>query len=365
MGISLFIYSFSFFYLFFFFFLFLSFSFFTFSYIFLRSFVFLEVIYDEYFLFINFVLLVVMAFSSLYRINLAKLKFSFLLILLSLVVCFIVFSSTSLLLVYLNYELSIIPIILIIIIWGSYPERSLSSIILLIYTSIFTIPFLIVLWICFLRFSTFSFVIYSYLSSYLFSSSFFISLLVFIVFAVKLPLYGIHFWLPIAHVEAPTFGSIILAGVLLKLGGIGLIRCLPIIHIPSLSLTFRGYLFFMLVYSTSICSMQSDFKRIVAYSSVSHMIVIPILLLGFNALSAKAIIMCILFHGLSSPLLFSLVGYIYSIFKRRQLIVIRGLLIISPLLTLFLVLGFIFSISIPPFASFLGEAYFFICSFSL
>lgn len=341
--------------------LFLFLSNFTFN----ASCLFLSLFYDEYFLFINFILFIVLFFSSIYRLNLLNKRFSFFLILVSLLVCFIVFSSSNIFILYLNYELSLIPIISIIIIWGSYPERSLSSIILLIYTSVFTIPFLIALWVCFSNFNSFFIFFYSYSSSYTSLSSFFVSFLVFIVFAVKLPIYGLHFWLPIAHVEAPTFGSIILAGVLLKLGGVGLVRCFSVIDFNSLSVVFLGYFVVILIYSTIVCCVQSDFKRIVAYSSVSHIIVIPILLFCIHNLRTKTIIISLLFHGLSSPLLFSLVGRVYTIFSRRQFILIRGILFISPLFRIFLVLGFLSSLSIPPYTSFLSEVIFFISVYDL
>lgn len=168
-----------------------------------------------------------------------------------------------------------------------------------------------------------------------------------------------------AHVEAPTFGSIILAGVLLKLGGVGLLRCVGLIDLIFLYTYFSSYLIVFMLYVTVVCMFQSDLKRLVAYSSVSHMMAIPILLLANNIMSIKGLVMIILFHGLSSPILFMLVGVMYSIFSSRQLIVIRGVILTSPLLSFIIVLAFFFTLSAPPFPSFVAEVYFFISSYGL
>jgi len=191
------------------------------------------------------------------------------------------------------------------------------------------------------------------------------SIIVFLGFSVKLPIYGLHFWLPIAHVEAPTFGSIILAGVLLKLGGIGLIRFSSLISHPYLISIFCSYCFTFLFITTIVCCYQSDFKRIVAYSSVSHMIAVPILYISNNILSLKALFMLIFFHGLSSPVIFILVGIFYSLYSSRQLLVMRGLILLSPLLSLITLLTFFFTMSAPPFPSFVAEVFFLVASYSL
>ena len=120
-----------------------------------------------------------------------------------------------------------------------------------------------------------------------------------------------------------------------------------------------------IIYVTIVCVFQSDLKRLVAYSSVSHMIAIPLLVLSNNLLSIKTIVLLILFHGLRSPILFMLVGVLYSFYSRRQLIVIRGLILVSPLLSFIIVLAFFFTLSAPPFPSFISEVYFFISSFAL
>jgi len=191
------------------------------------------------------------------------------------------------------------------------------------------------------------------------------TLLTFLVFAVKLPIYGLHFWLPIAHVEAPTFGRIVLAGVLLKLGGVGLFRFSAFMDLSFLKVCLVSYLFVFIIFSSIQCLVQADFKRLVAYSSVVHMMPIPLLLLSRRFLSSSAFIMIMFYHGLRSPLLFAYAGILYSFFGTRQLAVVRGFFKLSPFLSLFLILAFFFSLPAPPFPSFLGEVFFFLSSFSL
>lgn len=275
--------------------------------------------------------------------------------------CLFVFSSSNLLILYLFYELSLVPIVYIIVKWGSYPERSLSALMLLLYTSLFSFPLIGGLF--YVYSSVYSFFLMS-CSLYSFSPRVSISILVFLAFSVKLPIYGLHFWLPIAHVEAPTFGSIILAGILLKLGGVGLIRFLPLIRVPPLKSFIFAYSLFFLAFSSLLCCFQSDFKRLVAYSSISHIIAIPILVLLSSYLSVKTALFLIVFHGISSPILFCLVGILYSLYSTRQLALMRGLLIISPLLTLLSVITFFFTLSAPPYPSFLSEILFFLSSLS-
>lgn len=107
-----------------------------------------------------------------------------------------------------------------------------------------------------------------------------------------------------------------------------------------------------------VCCFQSDFKRLIAYSSVAHIIVVPFLIFSNNILSVQRLIIIILFHGLSSTLIFIRVGVLYLIFSSRQLILIRGLVLISPLIRIILVLTFFYTLSAPPFPSFIAEVYF-------
>jgi NADH:ubiquinone oxidoreductase subunit 4 (subunit M) len=274
--------------------------------------------------------------------------------------CFQVFNTIHLFSLYFYYEASLIPILFIILKWGSYPERSTSSIIIVSYTLLFGAPLFIIIISLYYRHNTWILLLF-------FDSkvSGIYRIFLFLCFAVKLPIYGLHYWLPMAHVEAPTFGSVILARLLLKLGGVGLLRILPLLDLAFLKSILLSYLILLGVFSLLICCSQSDFKRLIAYSSVSHIIVIPFLILRDNILSVQSLIFIIVFHGLRAAILFFMVGLLYTLFSSRQLIVIRGLLLVSPLLRFFLILSFFYTMSAPPFPSYLAEVYFIFSSYIL
>ena len=301
-------------------------------------------IVDEVSLFIVFLTVFVLFVSYLVTLSYSQVSLSTFTLIFMLVFCVVVFTADSLFFLYVFYEASLLPILYIIIKWGSYPERSLRGLMLLVYTSVFTFPFLAVMFSFYVDNSSLSFS-YISLSPFHISPSLLFTVIVFLTFAVKLPIYGLHFWLPIAHVEAPTFGSIILAGILLKLGGAGLLRLRVVFDFSSLLPFMLAYFIVAMLYVTLVCRFQSDFKRLVAYSSVSHIIAIPFLVIANTSLAAKSLVLLILFHGLSSPILFILVGVIYSMFQTRQLVAIRGLLIIRPLIRFIFVLTFFFTLS--------------------
>jgi NADH:ubiquinone oxidoreductase subunit 4 (subunit M) len=274
--------------------------------------------------------------------------------------CFEVFNTTHLFSLYFFYEASLIPILYIIIKWGSYPERSVSAMMIISYTLLFGVPMFMVIIILYFTNNTWLLCFYS--NSQV---SLLVRIFIFLCFAVKLPIYGLHYWLPIAHVEAPTFGSVILASILLKLGGVGLVRLLPILHLSDIKSVIISYFIIFTVFSTIVCCFQSDFKRLIAYSSVSHIIVIPFLILSRNILSIQSLILVMLLHGISSSLIFIRVGLLYNIFGSRQLVLLRGIALMSPLLSLILVLTFFYTLSAPPFPSYVAEVYFILSRYLL
>jgi NADH-quinone oxidoreductase subunit M len=182
---------------------------------------------------------------------------------------------------------------------------------------------------------------------------------------VKLPIYGLHFWLPMAHVEAPTFGSVILARVLLKLGGVGLMRLSNLISTFSFKTNILAYFIIFIIFSRLVCCYQSDIKRLIAYSSVAHIIVIPFLVFANNVLANQALVLIMFLHGLSSTLLFITVGTLYTMYSSRQLLLMRGLILISPLFRILIIFIFLFTLSAPPFPSFIAEVFFIYSSYIL
>jgi len=314
---------------------------------------------DSSSLFIVYLLLLIIFIAYLNSLDYGSYKLIRLVFLSLTLFCFEVFTTAHLFKLYFYYEASLIPILYIIIKWGSYPERSLRALIMLLYTLFFGAPVLVLI-IYFYRIAG----RWLYLI-YVLDSSFLFTLFVFLCFSVKLPIYGLHFWLPIAHVEAPTFGSVILARILLKLGGIGLLRLSNLIDTHILIGRFLSYFIIFTIYSSLVCCYQSDLKRLIAYSSVAHIIVIPFLIISNNILSIQALVLVMLLHGLSSTLLFISVGILYNIFSSRQLLLIRGLILVSPLFSFILIITFLFTLSAPPLPSYIAEVFFILSSFRL
>jgi len=179
-------------------------------------------------------------------------------------------------------------------------------------------------------------------------------------FLVKLPIFLTHLWLPKAHVEAPVAGSIILAGVLLKLGGYGLFRLLVVCEL-GLFLTRRvliGLSLFGMLYVGFICCRLNDFKALVAYSSVAHMALVISGIYSYYVWGYNGSLMIIISHGISSSGLFCIVNMYYERLGRRSFFLNKGLILVLPIFSMIIFMLCAANISAPPTINLLSEIFF-------
>nr|YP_009943805.1 NADH dehydrogenase subunit 4 [Acanthisitta chloris]QOD95623.1 NADH dehydrogenase subunit 4 [Acanthisitta chloris] len=269
------------------------------------------------------------------------------------------FSASELALFYISFEATLIPTMILITRWGSQPERLSAGIYLLFYTLISSLPLLITIMYLHAQTGTLHLTIIK-LSPPMSTTSWtnlLSSLALLIAFMVKAPLYGLHLWLPKAHVEAPIAGSMLLAALLLKLGGYGIMRTTALmtpllnhLHYPFLALALWGALM-----TSSICLRQIDLKSMIAYSSVSHMgLVIAATMIQTNWAFTGAMILMIS-HGLTSSMLFCLANTNYERTHSRILLLARGLQSLLPLMATWWLLANLTNMALPPTTNLMAE----------
>lgn len=268
-----------------------------------------------------------------------------------------VFSIADLFFFYIFFESLLIPMFLLIGVWGSRERKVNAAYQFFLYTLFGSIFMLISIFFIYSHFGTTDFRIFTYFSITLQRQLIF-WLLFFFAIAVKVPMFPVHIWLPEAHVEAPTAGSVILAGVLLKLGLFALLKFLfP--SFASASVIFAPLVFVVallgIIYASCSTLVQIDMKKLVAYSSVAHMNFAVLGMFSFNFYGLVGSISLMLSHGLVSSALFLCVGSLYDRYKTRLFLYYGGLIRLMPIfsaLLLFLVLA---NMSFPGTFSFIGE----------
>jgi len=274
-----------------------------------------------------------------------------------------VFCSLDLILFYLFFEAVLIPMYIIIGVWGG-KNRVYASYKFFLYTLLGSVLMLAaIIWIYVqsgqqLGAPTTDMVVLMRELDIPIGPQTFLWLAFFASFAVKMPMWPVHTWLPDAHVEAPTAGSVILAGILLKLGGYGLLRfSLPLF--PDASIMFMPLVFGMsviaIIYTSLVAYRQHDMKKLIAYSSVAHMGFVTMGIFAMNVQGVQGAIFQMLSHGLISGALFFCVGVIYDRMHTREIAFYGGLVKQMPVFAAFLLFFTMANVGLPGTSGFVGE----------
>lgn len=277
------------------------------------------------------------------------------------------FCVLDLLLFYIFFESVLIPMFLIIGVWGSRERKILASYYFFLYTLLGSVLMLLSIVYIYYQVGTTD---YEVLLTFAFSplEQKILWFTFFLAFASKVPMVPVHLWLPEAHVEAPTGGSVILAGVLLKLGTYGFIRfSLPLFS--TASFYFTPFVYFIavigIIYTSFTAIRQTDFKRIIAYTSIAHMNLVILGIFSFNNIGIEGAILQSLSHGFVASSLFLIIGVVYDRYRTRLVQYYGGLASVMPIYIAIFLFFTLANISFPGTSSFVGEFLILVGSFKV
>jgi NADH-quinone oxidoreductase subunit M len=269
----------------------------------------------------------------------------------------VVFTALDLFLFFMLWEVTMIPMYFMIILWGG-PQRIAAGIKFVLYSLSGSLILLLAILGLYVEGGRTFDILALAEKTYTPDAQFWIFLAFFLAFAIKLPMLPFHTWLPDAHSEAPTAGSVLLAGVLLKMGGYGFLRfCLPMF--PEASVTFAPFILWLsvaaIVYGGYMALAQSDLKKLVAYSSISHMGFVTLGIFVFNNQGIQGAILQMVNHGITTGALFLAVGQLYDRTHSRSIEDYGGVQKTMPRFVAFFCLFSVASFGLPGTCNFIGE----------
>nr|AZL92743.1 NADH dehydrogenase subunit 4 [Osmerus mordax dentex]AZL92756.1 NADH dehydrogenase subunit 4 [Osmerus mordax dentex] len=269
------------------------------------------------------------------------------------------FGATEIIMFYVMFEATLVPTLIIITRWGNQAERLNAGTYFLFYTLAGSLPLLVALLLLQNETGTLSLITLQYSQPLQLSTwgdkLWWVGCL--LAFLVKMPLYGVHLWLPKAHVEAPIAGSMVLAAVLLKLGGYGMMRMMLMLDPLSKELAYPFIVLALwgVIMTGSICLRQTDLKSLIAYSSVSHMGLVAGGILIQTPWGFTGAIILMIAHGLASSALFCLANTAYERTHSRTMLLARGLQMVLPLMTTWWFIANLANLALPPLPNLMGE----------